>query len=155
MKTLSILMSVMGMLASRPMYCKARSMPLRRTLSASVGRIGHVASTGSTISGDVPQGYLRPDIPASISITVSNCAPSLNAGCASIPRLIPRRTGGRIGTTAEIVNGFLVDRNHARAGAASIACCRPSCGPSTDRSRMVLAPNSMAWQCRPPCRSCR
>src|SRR3569623_1351647 len=55
MKTLSILMSVMGVPAASPMYFSARAMPSRLTGLLSCAGSGTRASPAVTISGEVPQ----------------------------------------------------------------------------------------------------
>ena len=55
MKTLSSLIAVSGMFGSSAMYRSARSMPSRLVASRSLSGSGTRASTGSTISGEVPQ----------------------------------------------------------------------------------------------------
>ncbi|MNT09335.1 hypothetical protein D3C72_1441150 [compost metagenome] len=76
MNTRSTRMSVKGVLGFKPIYCKARSMPLRRTSSFSRSGSGTRESTGSTISGDVPQVTCGLMSRALTSTTVSNLAPS-------------------------------------------------------------------------------
>ncbi|MOA31509.1 hypothetical protein D3C78_1526710 [compost metagenome] len=55
MNTRSSWISVIAWLADRPMYFRARSMEPRLTGSASAAGSGTRWSTGSTISGEVPQ----------------------------------------------------------------------------------------------------
>ena len=76
MNTRSTRISVSGVLGFRPMYSSARSMPLRRTSSFSRSGSGTRESTGSTISGEVPQVTCGLMSRASTSTTVSNFAPS-------------------------------------------------------------------------------
>ncbi|TSE23347.1 hypothetical protein Tsedi_02242 [Tepidimonas sediminis] len=55
MKTLSTVMSVIGLPGSSAMYCSARSIAARLTGSFSRSGSGTRALTGTTISGEVPQ----------------------------------------------------------------------------------------------------
>jgi len=52
---LVMLISVIGMFAVSPMYCKARSAPSRFTASLMVAGSGTRPSTATTISGEVPK----------------------------------------------------------------------------------------------------
>jgi len=144
MKTLSILMSVMGCWLEACM--QGALMPLVGRCRF-FGRIGHVASTGSPF-GDVPSipaaGYPRIDsIPCRLR-------PSLNAGCAVFHACSTSHGGDR--DDAEIVNGFLVDAT-LPSGAGFDACCRRHAAPR-GRSRMVL-PRTRWRGSAPAVRSCR
>ena len=74
MKTLSTLISLIGVSALRPMYCSARSMPARFCASASLAGFGTRPPTASTCSGEVPQVTCGSIFAASSSTTASNFA---------------------------------------------------------------------------------
>ena len=75
MNTLSSRSDWIGVPGSRPMYSSARSMPRRFTGSGSRAGSGTAPSTGTTISGEVPQVTIGRRAPASISTLRANCAP--------------------------------------------------------------------------------
>ncbi len=69
MKTRSNLMSSIGVPASNPMYCSARSSP-------SLPGVGIDAVTGATCAGLVPQLTIGLIAEASTTTSWSKCAPS-------------------------------------------------------------------------------
>ncbi|MCY1228446.1 hypothetical protein D9M72_407630 [compost metagenome] len=75
MKTLSSETASIGVFGSRPMYCSACSMLLRRTGSRSSRGSGMRSPIATTISGEVPQVTCGQMVAASRSTTASNAAP--------------------------------------------------------------------------------
>jgi hypothetical protein len=75
MKTLSILTSCRGVLGSRPMYLRARSMPALRRGSCSLAGSGTLPVMGAVSWGDVPQVTVGEMSLASMITSVSYLAP--------------------------------------------------------------------------------
>ena len=76
MNTMSTGISFSGVPASRPMYSRARSMPLRLTGSVSSAGFGTLPLMSKTISGDVPHVTCGSMSSALKRYSLSNTAPS-------------------------------------------------------------------------------
>ena len=150
MNTRSTRISVSGVLGFRPMYSSARSMPLRRTSSFSRSGSGTRESTGSTISGEVPQVTCGLMSRASTSTTVSNFAPSsvcrVRQYLTAWSHSTPLGAKGRPRKYSTVLSSTATSPDRAPA---SMAMLQTVMRPSTDSARMALPANSMAWPVPP------